>query len=57
LGEHCIGRNLAQRGLKRKIRIPKIKYGVPGIPEFPESRVIGFEKVNFNRLFNNRKGE
>ena len=31
LGEYSISRNLAQRGLKRKIGIPKIKYGVPGI--------------------------
>ena len=31
LEEYSISRNLVQRGLKRKIGIPKIKYGVPGI--------------------------
>mgnify|MGYP001571657701 CR=1 FL=1 len=56
LGEHYVSRNLIQRGLKRKIEIPKIKYGVHGIcviyAEFGNLRNLP-ELFVFFRQFNN----
>ena len=44
-GACCVGRSLAIRGYKRKVKILKIKYGVPRIPAFSCRREGGQMKA------------